>query len=822
MKHLVLYLFIFILLTLSFTFGSEVAEKDLLYMMPLTDTNIVQAYSELQTSCPIDFKGGPIWIETFEIPFFRANWTSKDNTYPRPEAALNEWIINSWEAYEGSAWRCANLTIGDHGGYDNYWYQVLDTPPLLLDEDATFTFYHRYAVADTAGAPDPYDAWDGLNVRISTDGGESWTVLPSATYNVTSICAFGHPEQGHNEGPGIAGWAGAMYTWTQESFDLSAYTSTENSIILRFAFASDTAFSTADEAPELFSWQIDNIEVKSASKIFFTNYGTNEDLVGKSNEFIPPLGEDLWHIVQITEPLPALDPSFKPFKWGYNNAMSCQNSGKVFDPEATYNPYMDNVMYAGPIFIPESSPVYLDFKYIPSFFDSNGLPNVDFFRPEVSTDGKNWQPIESEPNTYSYSFDQWLEFAWTYEYQVNTSMFELSQFMGQKIYLSFRFWSDYDQPKGFGLLIDDIIIYSPTLFIPTPENLAVVANLEQEQIDLSWDAQHPLAIYKIWRRLKSDSIFTPIAEIVGQNSYADVDVLPYVNYDYMINTNFKYLGTSATSDTVSAGIIPIGVVELAYDDGIGDSSVVAAANKQIAVKFTPHTYPVECQALKIMLDKNGTTGTSAQFAVYDDDGTNGTPGTRLSRINKSGLVDGFNILIFSSPVTITEGSFYVAYKRYGDGLKVSVDLDAPIDSNTYIEIVGGWEQQTRYDAIMHTFIDSTIADNIELVSGISGQKNINSPNEFKLYKNYPNPFNPSTTINFNVPTSAVNQNITLEIFDILGKNIATLYSGNAQAGLNKIQWKGINNAGNFVNSGIYIVRFLTSETVLTQRILLMK
>ena len=101
-------------------------------------------------------------------------------------------------------------------------------------------------------------------------------------------------------------------------------------------------------------------------------------------------------------------------------------------------------------------------------------------------------------------------------------------------------------------------------------------------------------------------------------------------------------------------------------------------------------------------------------------------------------------------------------------------------------------------------------------------ENVNNPNEFNLYKNYPNPFNPSTTISFNVPASAVNQKITLEIFDILGKNIATLYSGNAQAGLNKIQWKGINNAGNLVNSGIYIIRFLTSKTVLTQRILLMK
>lgn len=825
MKHTITYLSLLILLTCSFTFGSIAVEKNRLKVAPQAETKMANTYSELQSQTDGNFEGGLIWRETFETPASWTKWTSKDNTYPRPVQGPGEWIINDWEAYEGSAWRCANLAFGDHGGYDNHWYQVLDTPPLLLDEDATFTFYHRYAVEGAAGATDPYDAWDGLNVRISTDGGESWIVLPSTTYNATSIWAFGHPDQGHNEGPGIAGWAGEMHTWTQESFDLSAYTSAENSIILRFALASDMAYSTADGAPALYSWQVDNIEVKSATKTFLTNYGVNEDLVGKSNEFIPPLGEDLWHIVKITEPLPPLKPEFKPFGLGFNHAMSCQNSGVVFDPEATYNPYMDNIVYTGPISIPESSPVYLDYKYIPFFIDLDDFPNVEFFRPEVSTDGENWEYIETDPYVYALGFDQWLEFAWTYGYPVNASMFDLSRFVGQDIYLSFRFWSDYDQPYGYGLLVDDIVIYSPTRFIPAPENLVAEANIELEQIDLSWDEQHLLAINTVYRRLQGGSKFTAIAEVMGQNSYSDADALPYYTYDYMTTTTVKYMGTSAPSDTVSAGIIPMGVVELAYDDGESDSSVAAAANKQISVKFTPNTYPIAFEALKIMLDKSGTTGTAAQFAVYDDDGTDGAPGTRLARMNKSGLVNGYNVLIFSSPVTITEGSFYLAYKRYGNGLKVCVDTDAPIDGNTYIETNSGWEQQTGYDAIIHAFIDTTVTGKTgqtDYVSGIFDQDNMNNPNEFKLFKNYPNPFNPSTTISFNVPSSAVNQKISLEIFDLLGRNITTLYSGNAQAGLNKIQWMGQNNAGNLVNSGIYIVRFKTSEAVLTQRILLMK
>ncbi len=768
---------------------------------------------------PGEFNGGIIWTETFEKTATWGNWTGKDNTYPRPEPGPSEWIIDGWNAYDGTSWRCADSTLGNYGGYDNHWYQVLDTPPMLLDEDATFTFFHRYAVEDPAGVPAPYDGWDGMNVRISTDGGETWTVLPSATYNVSSSWAFGHPDQGQNEGPGIPSWAGRRDDWHQESFDLSAYTG--NEVMLRFAFASDMGYSTGDGAPDLYGWQIDNIEVKSANKVFFTNYGTDVDMAGKSNEFIPPPGGDLWHIVRIDDPIPPFLPEMKPFGFAKNFAAVCQRGQYIYSPDSTYNPYMDNIFFTGPISLPVASPIYLDYKYVPNFYDYDDFPNVEFFRPEVSLDGETWEFIEEQPYVYSFGYFEWLEFSWVYGYPLNMSMFDLSRFAGQDIYLSFRFWSDYDQPLGPGLLIDDIVIYSPTAPIPAPQNLTADVDPDAGGIMLNWDDMHKQVIFQIWRKAQSASNFTLIDQVIGENSYLDTSIDPYFEYSYVVTAVVKYTGNSEPSNVATAEYIPPGVIMVSYDDSEPDSAIAADRNKLIGVKFTPQSYPVSFEALKIYLDKTGTSGTAAQFAIYDDNGTGGTPGTRMAYKNKSGLVAGFNTIIFSSTVTIDEGSFWVTYKRYGNGLKVGVDKDAPIDGHTYVQTGSGWVQQTDCDALFHVYLDTTRSRNIDVVAGI-GTTEVVNPERLALFRNYPNPFNPSTSISFNVPAQLSNQPVTLEIYNVLGKKVISLFNGTAQSGLNTVRWDGRNQSGILVPSGLYISRLTCGDKQLMNRMLLIK
>ena len=74
---------------------------------------------------------------------------------------------------------------------------------------------------------------------------------------------------------------------------------------------------------------------------------------------------------------------------------------------------------------------------------------------------------------------------------------------------------------------------------------------------------------------------------------------------------------------------------------------------------------------------------------------------------------------------------------------------------------------------------------------------------FILFENYPNPFNPSTTIRYSLPTFA---DIRLNIYDLKGEKVCTLINQHQSAGTFKISWNGRNANNILVASGIYIYR----------------
>ncbi|MEJ2636839.1 MAG: FlgD immunoglobulin-like domain containing protein [Calditrichia bacterium] len=93
------------------------------------------------------------------------------------------------------------------------------------------------------------------------------------------------------------------------------------------------------------------------------------------------------------------------------------------------------------------------------------------------------------------------------------------------------------------------------------------------------------------------------------------------------------------------------------------------------------------------------------------------------------------------------------------------------------------------------------------------------PKEYMLHPAYPNPFNPSTTISFDLPEEA---NIILEVYDLTGRRIRSLTNGYYQAGNHQVVWDGTNDRGNPVASGIYIYRLLAGEYVQSRKMMLMK
>jgi hypothetical protein len=104
--------------------------------------------------------------------------------------------------------------------------------------------------------------------------------------------------------------------------------------------------------------------------------------------------------------------------------------------------------------------------------------------------------------------------------------------------------------------------------------------------------------------------------------------------------------------------------------------------------------------------------------------------------------------------------------------------------------------------------------------GIHDSGNITTlPIEFRLEQNYPNPFNPTTNIRFFLPATS---DITIDIYNLLGSKVTTLYNGMQEAGSHTVVWDGTDKFGNGVASGIYFYQLATSSFNQTRKMMLLK
>jgi len=93
------------------------------------------------------------------------------------------------------------------------------------------------------------------------------------------------------------------------------------------------------------------------------------------------------------------------------------------------------------------------------------------------------------------------------------------------------------------------------------------------------------------------------------------------------------------------------------------------------------------------------------------------------------------------------------------------------------------------------------------------------PREFALSQNYPNPFNPSTIITYDVPAVS---DVSISIYDMLGRNVITLVKEQKHAGSYDVEWNGKNSSGTQVTSGIYFYRLEAGQSAITKKMLLLR
>lgn len=116
---------------------------------------------------------------------------------------------------------------------------------------------------------------------------------------------------------------------------------------------------------------------------------------------------------------------------------------------------------------------------------------------------------------------------------------------------------------------------------------------------------------------------------------------------------------------------------------------------------------------------------------------------------------------------------------------------------------------------IYLYVDDIL---VETVSAIDDQQ----PGviaDYTLHQNFPNPFNPSTTISFDL---AGRETVQLSIFNSLGQKIKTLANGDFSAGSHQLQWDGRDEAGQVAPAGVYYYRLQTGSFQDTKKMLLVK
>ena len=139
---------------------------------------------------------------------------------------------------------------------------------------------------------------------------------------------------------------------------------------------------------------------------------------------------------------------------------------------------------------------------------------------------------------------------------------------------------------------------------------------------------------------------------------------------------------------------------------------------------------------------------------------------------------------------------------------------------------------STYSGLNNNYIWSlyTTEENLpEVLSGLGGvffvilpAMNIESneiPNDFMLYNAFPNPFNPNTTIRFDIPEASF---VSIDVYDMMGRHIKGLVKQNILAGRRSINWNGTNDLEQPVSAGTYFYTIQSGKHVQTKKMILLK
>jgi hypothetical protein len=155
-------------------------------------------------------------------------------------------------------------------------------------------------------------------------------------------------------------------------------------------------------------------------------------------------------------------------------------------------------------------------------------------------------------------------------------------------------------------------------------------------------------------------------------------------------------------------------------------------------------------------------------------------------------------------------NIYKSRRQHEDFVRINAELISAHEGNTYTD--GDVEPGSTY----WYCIGAVYADG----EWMSATERIAIPTLSPvLRQNIPNPFNPTTSISFTVPARS---RVRLDVYDVEGRHVKTLFDDMIEAGTRSARWDGTNERGDQVGSGVYFYQLRTAETLLTRKMVLLK
>ena len=201
------------------------------------------------------------------------------------------------------------------------------------------------------------------------------------------------------------------------------------------------------------------------------------------------------------------------------------------------------------------------------------------------------------------------------------------------------------------------------------------------------------------------------------------------------------------------------------------------------------------------------TGITFAQTVYDvQPGTKGNE-IKLTVANISGITPAEGV-----EVKLIKSSSSISFNKESESIEL-------INANKESDVLFTFDISRNVQVNKKDTVEFMISD----LNGMMIMKqfifNYTGPKEYSLEQNYPNPFNPGTTIRYEIPGQARNDNmrITLKVYDVLGRDVATLVNEEQPAGFYEVKFDAAALA-----SGMYIYRLTAGRFSSVKKMLLVK